>query len=466
MDAKFAPRPARASFVRRLFQEVDYWVQEGLIGQEASAAIRSRYREPSPVDWRGRVVTVLTIMAASFLGLGVILFFASNWEAIPRLAKFILVSSVMSGVYIAGYSLRYERGYERLGEALIILGTILFGSAIFLVAQAFNMREHFPNGLLLWSLGILSVALFTRSPFVFALFNLAFIAWSWTETYYFHNWGPTTLLVTLGVIIPAAYKLENRYLVALGFATLGFCAIEGAFFDSTSIYGHTPDIVYIAMASTFGGMIYAAGAFQDRLPEYKKYRYIFQVFGLVFILVPLFLLSSPGLIHDFSREASSSSLRFAPISFFETIAMVLIILAMLVLSRVKKFDRACTEEIGACAVVVILIALLGIIILYAGKGIRHSDSFAILIAIIVNVVLLVLLAAIIFHGYRQGNKLLVNAALITFVAAAITRYFETFWDMMPRSVFFIGGGALLLVGGVLLEKQRRKLMGSPKEART
>jgi uncharacterized membrane protein len=44
-----------------------------------------------------------------------------------------------------------------------------------------------------------------------------------------------------------------------------------------------------------------------------------------------------------------------------------------------------------------------------------------------------------------------------FVVALISRYFDTFWTLFDRSLFFMAGGVVLLVGGYFLERQRRRL---------
>jgi uncharacterized membrane protein len=39
----------------------------------------------------------------------------------------------------------------------------------------------------------------------------------------------------------------------------------------------------------------------------------------------------------------------------------------------------------------------------------------------------------------------------------LARYFDFFWDLLPRSVFFIFAGIILVMGGVALEKKRKQL---------
>jgi len=37
------------------------------------------------------------------------------------------------------------------------------------------------------------------------------------------------------------------------------------------------------------------------------------------------------------------------------------------------------------------------------------------------------------------------------------KYFDWFWSLLPRSLFFIVGGLVLVLGGIALEKKRRQI---------
>ena len=39
----------------------------------------------------------------------------------------------------------------------------------------------------------------------------------------------------------------------------------------------------------------------------------------------------------------------------------------------------------------------------------------------------------------------------------LVRYFDFFWQLLPRSLFFLVGGLILVFGGMALEKKRREL---------
>jgi uncharacterized membrane protein len=51
-----------------------------------------------------------------------------------------------------------------------------------------------------------------------------------------------------------------------------------------------------------------------------------------------------------------------------------------------------------------------------------------------------------------------NTSLAFFAVNCYTRFYEYFWDAMPKSLFFIVGGAALILGGVFVERMRRRLV--------
>ena len=92
-------------------------------------------------------------------GLGVILLFAYNWHAIPKFGKLGLVFGALVAAHAAGLWLFQRADWRKqLGEALSLLGTMLFGAGIWLVAQMYHIDEHYPNGFLLWAAGAVALA--------------------------------------------------------------------------------------------------------------------------------------------------------------------------------------------------------------------------------------------------------------------------------------------------------------------
>ena len=119
-------------FPSLLQREVAEWERDGTITPEQAQAILARYPEDT-TDYeaarrRQALVVGLSVLGAVLVGLGVITFFAANWNDISRGVK---LGSLIAGVllsYGSGYLLWQRLGYTAVGLALVLLGCIIFGA--------------------------------------------------------------------------------------------------------------------------------------------------------------------------------------------------------------------------------------------------------------------------------------------------------------------------------------------------
>jgi len=164
-----------ASFDEQIATESRLWVEEGLVSAEQAEAIRSRYVGRERSRRRDRFVRALAFVGAVGVGLGVILFFAANWDGIPEFVRLALLLGGIVGLYAAGDRLTGSR--PRIGEALLLLGCLLFGASLFLVGQMFNVSTHDPLAFLVWAAAATAGAVLFRSQAFAALAVVTFGAW-------------------------------------------------------------------------------------------------------------------------------------------------------------------------------------------------------------------------------------------------------------------------------------------------
>ena len=117
----------------------------------------------------------LAFLGAIGVGLGVILFFAANWDGIPRYGRLAVLVAGIVGLYAGGDRLAPAR--PRVAHALLLLGCLLFGASLFLVGQMFNVSTHEPMAFLVWTAAAIAGAAILRSQAFAALAAVTFGAW-------------------------------------------------------------------------------------------------------------------------------------------------------------------------------------------------------------------------------------------------------------------------------------------------
>jgi uncharacterized membrane protein len=90
-----------------------------------------------------------------------------------------------------------------------------------------------------------------------------------------------------------------------------------------------------------------------------------------------------------------------------------------------------------------------------GLSFVASPSLAVHV-VLFNLTLFVAAFAMLLEGNRSSSLLWYNAGIALFVLLIVSRYFDTFVDFLPRSVFFVLGGLFLIVWAVLVDRQRKR----------
>ena len=200
-----------------LLSEIDRWKTDGLVSPEQADLLRKRYDQPpapaaESVPWG---LLVFASAGAIVIGLGVILLFAYNWAEIPKPGKLALVFLALIGAHAGAIRLLARSGWQpRLGEALAVLGSMFYGAGIWLVAQIYNIDEHYPNGFLVWALGALAMAWAIRSTANGLLAVILLAIWGCTEAFDFHAPEFWAVLLVAGGLLPLAWKQRSALLLA------------------------------------------------------------------------------------------------------------------------------------------------------------------------------------------------------------------------------------------------------------
>ncbi len=410
-NSGFPGDSGRSGFVERLATELRHWEREGLITGEQALDIASRYELSGPARRsqraQARLVAILAIFGAILVGLGIVLFFAANWDQISREARLAMITLIVPAVYALSYWIRYERQYRRVGTALLLLGCITYGAAIHLVAQVYNFPVNHPLLFTLFFLGVIPMAYLTGSLSV--------------------------MVLSIGV-----------FLAMVGF-WLGDIFSRAPYADGQMIFS-------LILYAVVGLALYGLGRIKMTSAITLSYATAFQQAGVVTTLAAIYLLGfrspyegfEPGVLID---PVGSIGLWIA---LFAAMALAVVSMAG-ALARQRPWARPLDLISLEAAAVVLVLAAMGMSMLISS----HHD---IVFPVVFNAVLLLSIIGLAYLGYRRREQAFVNVALAFFGIGVISRYFEVSWGLANSAAIFVGAGLLLLAGGYLLERTRRRVL--------
>jgi len=397
------PQKEDFAFARQLEQETELWLKEGIILPDQKERILARYRLIKKADEKvgsGKLITTISILGSILVGAGVILFIASNWSAIPNWGRLFIVFSSMLASYGSGFYIRYEaKNYPKVGASLILLGSFIFGAGMFLIAQIYHITVHYPNGPLLWGLFVLPLAYLLRFKSLLSLAILVLLIWLGMEAHLqaFHSsYLETTTLVPL--FFMAGVALWGLGLVHRGWEALKIIS--------------SPYILIGTLITFFAGYLLTFDLYRGR-----------------FELDALFI-------------------------FYPGIALLFLVAVIVRCLPGEKERGWIPETLGLVVLMVIILSLSLFFPKVSPASVRGG------LRLFFNILFALEIFGLIILGFIRRYPVYVNIGLLFFALDVIARYFDFFWELLPRSLFFVVGGLLLLFGGIILEKKRRKILSS------
>ncbi len=158
-----------------LDKQLERWVSAGVVDATTAARIRTLEQSQGSGERLRWPVLLAVALGGLLLCAGVLLFVAAHWDELSPAWRFTLVLVLVAVFPIAG-AMTEER-FPALSTTFYTIGTICVGAGIFLTAQVFNLQEHWPSGILMWTIGALAAWLLLRHATQAALLALLVPAW-------------------------------------------------------------------------------------------------------------------------------------------------------------------------------------------------------------------------------------------------------------------------------------------------
>jgi len=142
-----------------LDKDLRRWLDAQLIDAVTADRIRKFEKESQQerLRWPALIAIAFGVL---LLCAGVLLFVAAHWDKLSPGQRFALVAGMVAVFHIAaGLS---AGKVPAMGTGLHFAGTIALGAGVFLSGQIFNLQEHWPGGILLWTVGAVIAWLILR----------------------------------------------------------------------------------------------------------------------------------------------------------------------------------------------------------------------------------------------------------------------------------------------------------------
>lgn len=420
--------------------EIDRWKADGLVSPEQAERLRQRYADSTPATpW---ALLVFASAGAVVIGLGVILLFAYNWADIPKFGKLALIFAAVIGAHAGGLHLLRSPGWQRkLGEAFGLLGTMFYGSAIWLIAQIYHIDEHYPNGFLFWALGALALAWILESIPQALLATVLFTIWGGTETWGFNQPTYWSVVAVLGGIGPLAWRKQSAVLTAAVLAATYFLAIAMLASYGGSAHAFTSILAFSTLLIAAEKLLRA----DQGAPAPVTSVWVF--FGFTGFLVCSYLLSfhrTADNLLDWNRHLGSDP-ALAALFGWVLFAASLAAWARVAWKALKDKSLAVPVEEWLAPIALIYAYLLAV-----RRG--HVDDL--FIAITFNLIFLGIAVMWMLRGCREARLRPTVVGSLMLAVLVLARYFDLFNSLAARGLTFVLLGGVLLAEAMYYRKNR------------
>ncbi|MBF0101815.1 MAG: DUF2157 domain-containing protein [Desulfobacterales bacterium] len=427
-----------------LFTQIHQWIDEGIIQKEQAERIIQRYLVYEKKTRYFSVSMIFPAIGAIICGLGVILFFAYNWESMHKFIKLSIIFSTLIVTHASAVYIRQNRpDIAALGDGLHLFGTMLFGSGIWLIAQIYHISEHYPNAFFIWGMGaiLMAWALLSISQGIVA--SLIMIFWQGFEVFDFqivHHIAP--LVIFIGILLLAFY-IKSIVLLFVGIFTLllslCFTVIElkeGLFFYIVFFYAN---------------ILIALGINEHIRKKFAFGVNVFTLFGTLIYLIILYLLCFEGFLKEISHLYKLRE--FTDIGMMYYYGFLVIVIITWVNTLIPDFHEILFPINKIQSPALPMMVLIGIIAITHGWTEVRGNW---IIQLFFNLMFIMHSIFYILHGCQRIHAGLTTLGCVMFIAIVFARYIDLFDSLLMRSLVFILTGMIIFGIGTYYTRAKKQ----------
>lgn len=440
-------------FRQTLKRQLALWRREGIVSPEQADLLAGRYRlEALGREGGNRLIFAIYMIGAALIACGVVSFVAWHWEGMAVGVKIALIVTTMLASHATGFYLwKVRPGHEKLGHALVTLGTLIFGANIGLMAQIFHVHSNWYNGVGAWALGAAAVACAVGSVPNALIALAASFLWWWggSETRFFHSNGPEFLwqfsyypLLVAAVFTPLAYSKRSAILFAPTMLAIGFSALCVAGEQGGVLAG---GITSLALAAMLIGLARAAGGARAAIAAVSR------MLACLAVGIAAYIYSFRGVVGEMGQMHWQRGVGQVPWALLVALAVLVGIVAF-------AYGRATARRPAFSAPFILGLGAGGLVVLTmcagcvgASNGSHRYDDSNVPAILLANLALVLLAAAMVWHGVVDVRRGAFWAGVLLVALQIASRFLEYETGLMGKAVVCLACGVGIIVCGVRFE---------------
>lgn len=419
---------------QRFKTELGFWVEEDIISEEQAQNLSDKYGLEESPPWYKNSSFILQAMALLLGVMGLFLLIGDNWEHFPTYLRMamgfipLLVSYVLAIRFL-------NQGKQKESELAMIFACLAFGANIALQAQIFHISSYFPDGLLWWIIGSLSVIVYFRSSFLAIVFMGLFAVWLGFENeyYQFSFWSIGILFVFMYLI----YTKPNSIMILVSIPVWYMFVLNVMLnLEEKKLFSHFDIEFYLLFISVF--ILFFLSIFYWVKEHYSaEFSTRLQNILLFVIIFIFYTLTFSEITEDFLSGLIGRQL---PISFYA----LYVIMILVFVSQRKKIDwKELNPDLYVAFGFTSFLVILSLLVPHE-KGLAY-EKLSLLkstynlgaFSFLMNAFFLAFSIWKIYYGISKERKQSFMAGIFYLGVLALSRYLTLFEDYFITAIIFI-----------------------------
>lgn len=392
-----------SKFLETLYEQMILWKEKDLITDEQVQNIKTFYKTQEVV-WNLRsiwFIQILSLIWAVFLWIWIILFFAANWDNFWDLFKTLLLVFTMLSVYLSGFYLYYINWhYQKTWYSLILLWTIIYWANIFLLGQIYNIWWDFYQAMMWWLIWVAPLAYIT--------------------------WFSALLVLSMWLFYVYLFShIEHNFTINEWIYPFLIAVISSLFISISNLHKENFKNIY--------GKIWLLGIFISFFIFTFKDFYIDWLNNwILWILLWILWVSLLIKLYSYIKRLDWDN-KVQLLSILNIVVLIVLILKWYFYPESHGY--------------------------YFDYNQIHNWQFLTDIKIVfMNIYFVFLLIWSIYIWLVRSKSFYINISILFLVIFILAKYFDWFYDMLDRWIFFMAWWVVFILVWFLLENQRKRLL--------